>query len=409
MSSKPGALPPPRFLAVCLGLVALLWSPLLLSYRYLATNGETLSPVKIVDRLEHQPEAFYRSIMHDNLRETALEIIRRRQPEVIALGSSLTLDFREEYFTRPFACAGGVMDTLADGDEFVMRMLKVAQPKVVLFILNFWWFTDAEVPRRGSLAGPKESPRLSFSQLRLPYKQLSRKEITAGQLFGWEPLHATNAIDNIPLGLMAHFDHVGRRSDGSQLNGLVFTDKAWDFYAPVRQRFAHVDAFVLESGRFGPDMQIRPDRLTLLRRIIQRLETAGTHVILVNPPMAPPLVAAMSRSGRHQYYFQFGDAIQKLGAEAYDFREPATLGIPAAEFADTHHAGNTAYMRLLLEIAKRSPASPLAGQIDQPKLAEWVQRFAGNTVAILAKDRIRTRETDFLGLGVQKAAPAPGP
>jgi hypothetical protein len=387
--------------------VACLCSPLLISYRYLAHHGETLNARQVVDRLEREPGTIYRSIMHDNLRETALEIVRRRQPEIVALGSSLTLDFRQEFFTRPFACAGGVMDTLADGELFVTQMLKEARPQMVLFVLNFWWFTDAQVPLRGRIGGPEEAPRLSFSQLRVPYKQVRAQLITPSQLLLLQPLPSFEAVRNPPLGLMAHLDHVGRRADGSQLNGLVFSDEAWDFYAPVRERFANIDRYILQPGRFGPDLTIRADRVELLQNILRRLGETGCHVILLNPPMAPPLVEAMRRSGRHQHYFDLAPVVRELGAEFYDFADPVPLGIPMSEFADTHHAGNTAYMRLLLEIVRRNPGSPLAGGINAERLAEWVDRFAGGTVAVLGSDMIQTRETDFLGLGVQKPSPAP--
>jgi len=383
-------------------LLALFCSPLLLSYRFLRQYGETLSPAQVVEQLERNPELFYRSAMHDDLRETALEVLRRRQPEVIALGSSLPLYFREEFFTTPFACAAGVMDSLNDGETFVRRMRDVARPKLVLFVLDFWWFTDAEVRFRGLINAPEQKPRLSFAKLRLPYKLLGRRQITLSQFLGFDTIPAEPAVANPPLGLMARLEGVGRRGDGSELNGLVFTRRAQDFYEPIRRHFAKADEFVMQPGRFGPDLKIRPERVETLRRIIQRLEEHGAKVILIYPPMAPPIAAAMERSGHHAHFLELGRQILKLGPEAYDFHSPSALGIPVSEFADTHHAGNNAYMRLLARILEQRPDSPLSRHVNNAQNAKWIERYEGTTVTVFNKDRIKVAEQDFLNLGRPK-------
>ena len=395
-------LTPKQFLVLLLALVLLLSSPLLLSWRFLRQHGETLSPVKVVDRLEANPEAYYRSGMHDNLRETALELLKRRQPEVIALGSSLSFDFREEYFSSSFGCGCGVMDSLSDGEVFVQKMLEVTHPKVVLFVLDFWWFTDEEVRHRGEFAPASESPRFSFSKLKQPYKLIGKKQITVKQFLGLEPLPASSTVLNPPIGLMAEQDNVGRRFDGSQLNGIVFSERAHDFYAPVREYFADAPNFVLKPGRFGPDLKVRADRVELLQRIVKQMEAAGVHVVLLYPPMAPPIAKAMAESGRHEYISALGKQLKELGLEAYDFHSPQALNIPVSEYADTHHAGNTAYMRLLAEIVRQNPDSPLAKRVKRDQLLKWIEQFQGTTVAVFEKDRIPVAETDFLALGVTK-------
>jgi len=400
MSSK--RFTPRQFLFVLLGLVFLLCSPLLLSYRFLKQNGETLSPVEIVDRLQANPEAYYRSAMHDNLRETALEILKRRQPEVVALGSSLSFDFREEYFSSSFGCGCGVMDSLSDGEVFVQKMLEVSHPKVVLFVLDFWWFTDDEVRPRGELAPLDQSPRFSFSKLKQPYKLIGKKQLTVSQFLGFEPLPSSPVVANPAIGLMAEEDNVGRRFDGSQLNGIVFSERAKEFYAPVREYFTDAKNFVLKPGRFGPDRKVHPERIALLQRLVKQMEDAGAHVVLLYPPMAPPIAQAMAESGRHEYISELGKQLKALGFEAYDFHSPQALGIPTSEYSDTHHAGNTAYMRLLAEIVRQHPESPLAKRVKRDEIIQRIEQFKGTTVAVLEKDRIQAAETDFLGLGVTK-------
>ena len=402
MSSRPRVLAPARFLLCLLLLLALFCSPLLLSYRFLRQYGETLSPAQVVERLEHDPQLFYRSAMHDDLRETALEMLRRRQPEIIALGSSLPLYFREEFFTTSFVCAAGVMDSLNDGEIFVRRMHEVARPRLVLFTVDFWWLTDAEVRFRGLINPPDQSPRLSFTKLRFPYKLLGKRQITLQQLFGLELIPPVEVVGNPPLGLMARLDGVGRRRDGSELNGLLFTGRAKDFYEPIRRHFSNADEFVMQPGRFGPDLKILPERVEILRRIIHRLEEHGAKVILIYPPMAPPIAAAMERSGHHAHFLELGRQLLNLGPEAYDFHSPSALGIPVSEFADTHHAGNNAYMRLLARILEQRPGSSLSQHVNTVQIAKWIEKYEGTTVTVFKNDRITVAEQDFLNLGRPK-------
>jgi hypothetical protein len=394
----------PRWFLISLLLFLFLFSsPLLLSYRFLNQYGETFSPAEIGAALEQRRDSYYRSAMHDDLRETALELLRRRQPEIIALGSSLSYDLREEYFKTSFGCGCGVMDSISEGETFVDHLVHVARPRLVIFVLDFWWFTDTLRAKRQKIAPALEKPYFSFSQLSLPFKLLSRGSITFNHFIGITPFPSTRIIQNPPLGLMATIDNIGRRVDGSQFNGLVFTERAWDFYSPARERLADPDKFIMIPGRFGPDLSIREDRLLVLKRTVEKLENCGAHVILIYPPMAPQIVLSMKRSGHHQHFFGLADKIRDLGFEFYDFHDPELLGIQPGEFSDTHHAGNTAYMRLLRAVAEKNPLSPLSQLIDPARLNSLTQAYRGTTVAVLERDHVDVAETDFLGIGISKA------
>jgi hypothetical protein len=387
-----------RFLALALVALATFCSPLLLAWLHYWRYEETLSPAKVVDRLEDTRTAIYRSAIHDNLREISLEIIRRRQPEIVVMGSSLAFDFREQYFTVPFVCAGGAMDSLSDGEAFATRLGQIAKPKIVLFVLDFWWFTADQEQHRTPISGPLDSPLFSWSQLRRPYKEMSKGSLSLVEFLGLAPLSTDSQVHNPCMGLMARREGVGRRGDGSQLNGLVFSPRAHEIYAPIRERLSRAESFVLEPGRFGPDLQIRPERIEKLQRILRVLEANSSTVVLVYPPMAPRIVEAFEQSGRHAYYFELGRKISALGREAYDFHSAREIGALPPEFSDTHHAGNVAYMRLLIEILRRNPHSALSGRIETALVTDWVNRFQGKTVAVLQNDRIPADETDFLDL-----------
>ena len=118
--------------------------------------------------------------------------------------------------------------------------------------------------------------------------------------------------------------------------------------------------------------------------------------------MAPQIVTAMEKSEHHGHFFDLARKIEALGLEFYDCHSASALGIEPAEFSDTHHGGNTAYMRILSAILKKNPASPLAKVVNQNKITRWAEDFRGTTVAVFEQDHINVAETDFLGLGTAK-------
>ena len=141
-----------RNLSMLLGvIVGVTLLSVLSSYLVVLQAGE-FQPLSDVVRTQHERNLIYGSGIHDVRRELKMEIIKFRQPEIVALGSSRPLDFRQEYFTQPFACACQAMDTLVEGQSFVDKMLTVHQPRVVIFALDHWWFTGVRDFDRDTLA-----------------------------------------------------------------------------------------------------------------------------------------------------------------------------------------------------------------------------------------------------------------
>ena len=393
-----------RFLAwfaLFLGLLGLVPA---LNYALVWQAGELL-PLGPLVRLQHETRAIYGTGLHDNRREHRIEIVRQRQPEVIALGSSTALDMRQEYFTRPFACACQAMDSIDDGEVFVEAMLRAARPKVVLFALDFWWFTT----RRPQIREPLRTDgavQMTRRKLQRPTDWLREGTLSFEDylrlLAGARDLGG--ATRHPKVGVMAIKRDLGIRADGSEMSGIRLTPAAFDFYAKARAEIGEAPAFVLRNPgtRFGPDNALVPERLAALRRVLDRLEAAGAKTVLLLPPVAPPLVRAMAASARHGYLRQLDRQLVALGVEYYNFQDPATLGAAdLCEFADYNHSGNTMHMRMLQAVLQRNPASALAPYVDRARIAAGIRRFAGRTVASF-DDEALAGEVDYLGAGCRR-------
>lgn len=399
-----------RFLAWFALFLALLGLVPALNYLLLWQAGE-LIPLRSLVRLQHERNAVYGTGLHDNRREHRIEIIRRRQPEVVALGSSTVIDMRQEYFTLPFACACQAMDSIDDGEVFVDAMLRVAKPKLVLFGLDFWWFTT----RRPQLREPlrlDDTVHMTRSKLMRPTDWLRDGTLSGSDylrlLHGDRQLSA--ATSHPKLGVMAIKLSLGIRADGSEMSGIRLTSEAFRFYAKARAEIAEAGAFVLRNPgtRYGPDNVLVPERMAALRRVLERLDAAGAKTVLFLPPVAPPLVKAMAASGRHGYLRELDRQLAALGVEYYNFHDPATLGAAdLCEFADHHHSGNTMHMRMLRAMAQRAPGSRVAAVTDRRRIAEGIERFPGRTLAAFEPELQRAAEVDYLGAGCRRGAIQP--
>ena len=84
------------FLAGCSYLLVYLMAPFLLNGIVLYNAGELL-PLDEIAQIQQRDDVLYGSAIHDVRREHKLALIQARKPDIIALGSSRTSAFRQEF------------------------------------------------------------------------------------------------------------------------------------------------------------------------------------------------------------------------------------------------------------------------------------------------------------------------
>ncbi|HEX9395545.1 MAG TPA: hypothetical protein VF943_02280 [Burkholderiales bacterium] len=400
-----------RFLALLALFAALLAALPLLDFALIVRSGEYERLDRVV-QLQHETGALYGSALHDTRGELPLEIVRHRQPEIIALGSSRPLDFRQEYFTHPFACACGGMDSIEDGETYMQEILARARPKLVLFALDFWWFTTPE-PHRRSPMNLEATGELTRAKILRPLEWVWEGTLTPREylrlLGGERNLFA--AVPRPKIGVMAIKRGIGLRADGSLLHGIRLGQAGLDFYAPMRAQVLNARRFVMTEGRrkgeptrFGPDNVLYPERLRSLDRVLAKLKAGGVRVILLLPPVAPSVAKAMAESGRHTVLADLDRELRARGLEYHNFHDPAALHSGVCEFADAYHAGNVTYMRMLRAMLQARPSSPLAPYVDRQRIDAAIARYAGRTIVPFESDGELPPEVDFLGAGCRRGA-----
>ena len=348
-------------------------------------------------------DAIYGTGVHDVRRQIHFEILRARTPEIIALGSSRALSFRQEFFTRPFASAGQALTTLEQGMAFIEAMQDLPPPEVVIFAVDFWWFLQ----EGGGTASLKldGEPRMTVQKLFRPLELIWEGDVTVGELAGL--LLPTWLQERAPgperLGLLAKLRGVGIRPDGSLLVGTRLTDKGLETHRQFAEAFADPNRYIASTPRYQPDQTINSDRVTYFVEMIARLQQRGSYVIVVLLPLAPPIYEAFDLDDGHRYILEIGEALSGVGDESYDLQNPARIGANSCEFADIHHAGDAAYMKLLRQIAAENPHSVLREYLDLNALDEAISANPNRTMARFGTESEMPVEQDFLSLGCVKA------
>ena len=265
-------------------------------------SGELWSPRAVATWLQRS-QGLYGTALNSNAREVALAIYRLRRPEVSVLSSSRGTEFREEFFTASFSCACMVMSNLEEGHQFYEAVAREHLPKVLILGLNFWWFskTDDHTTRPPLTEGTDAA--ITRTSLLMPYwwiqeGKLSFKDFIA-VIAGFTDRSSLSGEPKI--GVQAIKKSFGTRPDGSW---AVLSQAA---NIDLHPNVVRINRLITEprrilderSGRYAPDQQLDPSRLSSLASLLEKFQSRGTSVVALLLPIAPPLLDTMRTSGRY--------------------------------------------------------------------------------------------------------------
>jgi hypothetical protein len=395
-----------RYIVILLAVAVVLLSPLAASALFLTRSGELKSAGQVAKWLQ-KTDGIYGTALNNNAREVAFAVYKQRAPDVIVMSSSRGIDFRGEFFSRPFSCVCMMMSNIEEGIQFLDAIKEDHFPKVVIIGLDYWWFSATDdhstVPWRGD--GP--AARLSRADIFAPYEWIFEGKLTVLDFLKVEiGFRNLSTMSSEPkLGVQAMKLSNGIRADGTW--SLLGTASTLDFTVPID---AHMNDIVRRpelllqerSGRYAPDQKLAEDRIAQLQLLIDGFEGSSRKVVLILLPIAPPVVEVMETTGRYQFIWQLRSRLAGMAAEYYDFFDPRTFGGSVCEFKDPHHGGNALYARMLQTILGRNPASILKDFVSYAVVSEVARRFAGKTIATIGTETAAFHEEDFFRLGCRK-------
>ncbi len=345
------------FILIPVGVVVLL--PLVFLYY----SGELTPIEKVAELLENKEKlVIFGTAYSESYVQLKLISTIRRQPEVLVLGSSRTLQFRDYFFRDDvkFYNAGKGIVRLRDFSEFLSRIPKGSEPKTLIIGLEQDFFNDASedlsIPYSPDIYSEETKP-LQIYQKGWKHVYI---DLVKGKFYAESQFDAIKkAESNSRIGFNAIINDNGLRNDGSQVYGAVIKnpDDPNHLDYQYRDTFQRVDT---GTRRFEYGQQISQRALKILDDFLLSCQNRGIHVVAFTPPYAPAVYQKMlSMSDKFSYLAKIEPAVtpifDRYGFQFYDGSDATRFGSFDAEMFDGFHGSEKTYLRLYLEMLKKSP------------------------------------------------------
>lgn len=326
-------------------------------------TGELVSPRMALAVQRHCPTVLYGPAYTNPNREYKTLGILRRRPEVLALGTSRTMQFRAFFLTRrpdAFFNAGGAVRTLPEMRELVESLPAPLRPRILIIGLDQYFFNEAwdpVTPRGSRDGGDNASPLRALCSFREALRDFSRGKFTVHDVFSTSDRYTGNYK---ALGLRARSKSSGFRVDGSLFDGRHAADACgsqdWEF----RNTLARIRS---GNRRFEPAESVNTRAIEELDGMLAFCRTNGIHVIGFLPPYAHAVLDAMRHTGRYRYLETLPDAVHRVfarhGFPYIDATDLQSLGSDDSETIGDDagfHGSEVAYLRLFIRMAEIDPA-----------------------------------------------------
>lgn len=321
----------------------------LFNYSVVFLAGETRSYAEVVASQQRDGTLLYGCIYNNDYVPYKTEVYRQRKPMVVAVGSSRTLLYRQDYFNAPFANCGLAIRDLPTGLRFFREVEENPTAKVVLLGLDQWWFNE-RLGASPELEYGSTGAELTYDKLFTPVAYWLDGKIDYLRVA--ENYLAPESVDGyVDIGLRAIEKGGGFRYDGSSL-----PDRADIVARPPLREFDTAGMKLIKSQprEYGYGKRLHRDTVDAFFAGVQRLRDRGVKVIVFLSPLAPHYYDYMQACGKYEYVSELiAYAHEKYGV--YDYLNPARLGLGNKDFMDLIHMRPAGYARLLRDLVAREP------------------------------------------------------
>ncbi len=345
-------------------------------------TGSTLTPSEVADAQSENSRIVYFVEQIPGWGSIKLAGAARTAPEVIYVGSSRGNSLRSQMFA-PYRFYNAALTawTIEQTRLMVQKILDVSSPKMILFSLDYWMFTN-------QWSGIEKTRSMQFRWL-LNYKLRSNQLFLDSMLKGWPvlfpkvmPLLFGQPIDQgqspIFLGVDAIWHEVGFRSDGS-----------FHQFSEIRAAANDSDKQSMGSvlNAFPGGEHADNDQLAALERLADLARSKGVQLVAVQFPIA--------KSAR-----DFLDTNEDYRGNAGVWRESQTnerrayldrLGIPFFDLSRLSD-DNTDFQDAA-HITEKGSIKALLALYEDPRFRKFLPRLK---VERLGEDLERNRSSEFV-------------
>ena len=276
-----------------------------------------------------------------------LKNCNEREADVIALGTSRVMQFKEYFFNSNFYnCGGAVSSNYNEYLNFLQNLNY--NPKMIILGLDAWVFNDAwngTKYQEYEYFTIGEVNRNRMSILVNMYEDWALKK--------WSYKSINNYAENI--GFNGRVKNSGFMYDGSYYYGDMYLNPE------IQKDYKFVDTFNrIETGtaRFEWGEHIDEDAITQLENLLSYCEKNNIEVVGFIAPFAPSVYRKMCSSGKYGYINEITSACKpifdKYDFELYDYMDGAKIYDDDSYFIDGFHGSEVIYGKMLLDMTNNS-------------------------------------------------------
>jgi len=286
------------------------------------------------------------------------QLFLKKEPEIIALGSSRVLQFRDSFFKSPssFYNMGGTIQHLNTLEKFVDLIPAQHHLKVIILSIDQNWLNLNLLEGFGQREGDFDKYNYPIGSF-LPNSWDVYKDIFAGKI-SLSKLMVNNTNDGYGyFGVAAVMRKAGNRNDGSRYFGEGENQQ------PYSTRFQlFIDRVVKthdEQFKSGDSLEYK-SCLQQFSRILGKCRAKGIYVSAYLAPLANCLTEELQKDSVHYAYMRhLGDYLKPVFSTynypLQDYTELKSLSMNDSEMLDALHCSEKMSLRIWLDLGKKDP------------------------------------------------------
>lgn len=358
----------------------------LVSHVVLLKAGE-IDIDRVIQKQSVDSSVLFSSGINQNAFSYKVKRMHEANHEVIVVGSSRAMQFRQEFFNVRFLNMGGTVSHVANLEQLSKEFQTLGyKPALILLLIDPWWFNA-------------HYPAAKHSHLSAEYPNFINFDLI---------LNATKAFKrgNWLLG-MRNSNNLGIHSI---LTGEGFSvDGSYHYTSTITSAKTSADVLFsntlnrIKNGNQRFEKAKYADEAIVKRACdaIRLIEASGSQLVIVAPPFAKKVWSEMKDGGYEYIQDAYSQLESCTNISVHDYSSPDSLsGSNDCEFVDGFHGGDTTAARMLIDISQQD--SKLNKNVDEAFVGKFIDEYSGNAGGVTTLMITNKAETDFLELGCHK-------
>lgn len=380
-----------KYFFVYLFFLGLFTLPVFFNFMILKNAEEYVPIEEIYKRQSNDKTIVYGSAILNLYKELKLYTLAQRKPQIITIGSSRVLEFRQAFFSKNFYNMGSMVASISEAINVSDFIFHNSDPDVAIIGVDFWWFNEKiQTPTYYDLKATTEfkfsTPKNIYepAHLILPFQWLKDKKITLEQ---YKDLLLSKTGENI--GLTGKLRKSGFSEDGSYYYTFVITS------TNSQDKHFNLELNMIKNSQsfFESCPKVSELHYNKFIELIERYKKHNIKTVLFLPPLATPVNQEMRNHNFHCINM-LKDKLAQDKVKIYDFTEAGKLlETSKCEFIDGFHGGDVLYAKILKYLSSKETI--LKPYVNEDYLNNVSNQFNGLAM-IPNPDITIEKETDFL-------------